>query len=100
MKELFEEYAQIKLQLAELEERRRELETQVLDELDSTGGRYEMSVGTFSSYGRKVWKYSANVDRLKTHLSETKKLEEQTGTAELQKVTNVLTFTPTKKHEQ
>lgn len=99
MNEIFEEYAQIKTQLAELEERRKELETQVLDELDSYGGRLEISTGSFSSYGRKVWKYSASVDRLKAHLSEQKKAEEQEGIAELQKVTNVLTFTPTKRHE-
>lgn len=99
MNEIFEEYAQIKLQLAELEDRRKELELQVLDELDSHGGKYEMNSGSFSSYGRRVWKYSANVDRLKAHLSEQKKMEEQSGTALLQKVTNVLTFTPNKKNE-
>lgn len=92
----FAEYAEIKQKLAELEERRRELELDLFDALDSTGGQYSNKYGTFKSYGRKSYKYSPRIDALKEHIKTEKKKEEQTGEATLEKVTQVLMFTSRK----
>jgi hypothetical protein len=94
---IYQEYADIKAQLAELEERRKDLELFVLDDLDSLGGHTDTQFGRFTSFGRKVWDYSPKVTKLSQKLSALKKYEEETEKAMLRKVTSYVKFDPVKE---
>lgn len=84
---VFKEYREVKDQIAALEERRKELELLVMDEIDENGGKFVTTkFGEFWSMSRKSWAYSPAVDALAENLKQMKKKEEHDGTAVLNKV--------------
>lgn len=91
MKNIFQEYRKIKDKIAFLEEEKKELELKVMDELDSEGLRDKPTpFGHFFSRGRKVWKYSQEIEGMQKALLDAKHDEEAEGVATLSKVTSYI----------
>lgn len=79
---LIENYADLKLKIAELTEKMRDLEPQVLLELIKSDNQYvELETGRVSVVHRKSWTYSDKVEKLATKLKEQKAIEEIKGIA-------------------
>jgi len=87
----FEEYAKIKQQLNELEEKRKEMELIVQEALDADGLTNKITTyGHYYSMSRKSWEYSDKVKEKAKKLSELKKIEELKGIATLKKVSSYI----------
>lgn len=81
-KTLFKKYADIKNQIAQLQEEADEIAQQVTLEMNNNQlDKVESDFGTFYFTTRKSWKYSEAVDDLAENLKQTKKDEEETGRA-------------------
>lgn len=81
-KELFKQYAVIKVQIKELEEKSKEIEKEVMNEMQTQEiEQVKSDFGTFSITKRKVWKYSNDTKTIEEGLKRIKKIEEEDGTA-------------------
>lgn len=81
-KALFQEYADIKNQIAQLQKEADEIAQEVTLEMNNNElDKVESDFGTFYFTTRKIWKYSEAIDDLAENLKATKKDEEETGRA-------------------
>jgi len=81
-KELFKEYADLKIQIKSLEEKSKELEPKVLEQMQvEEVEQVKSDFGTFSITKRKSWKYSENVKMAEDAVKAQKSLEEKEGIA-------------------
>ncbi len=98
--EKLKQYALIKKQISELEDKAAELNPEIL-EVMITGSVKEIptDLGFFTTVERRTWKYPETVETIKASYDEAKKQAEQLGTATY-KVTNSLRFSTTKPKEQ
>lgn len=95
-KELFESYSKLNREIELLEEKKEKLKIDIIEEMEKEEvDKINAEYGTFFFSIRKSWKYSDAVKKLADKLSEKKKEEEQTGTAEATE-SKSLTFRPTK----
>lgn len=83
---IFENYAEVRRQIADLEQEQEKLEVKVLKEMEKEGFEtINQPYGTFSRTIRNVWTYSEKIKTLsenqKMLLSAAKKTEEESGTA-------------------
>lgn len=99
-KKLLQKYAQVKAEMAALELKKKALEDQVIEEIESNADdhrSYRSAYGLFEISGRRSWKYSPAVDIMKEALAIAKKKEEKTGAAELMRESTFVVFTPSKE---
>lgn len=96
---VYEQYAKLKQQIAELEEQRRELEIQVLDTIDeeNSGKPVETIFGTFWPMGRTTYEYSSEVAALNEKVKAQKKKEEQLGIASVKSSSRYIRLTTKKE---
>lgn len=95
-KELFAEYADLKKQIADLEEIAESKRMQISAEMEKEGAdKVESDFGTFFFTTRKTWQYSPVVDAAVEGLKVLKKKEEESGAAKATE-SKSLTFKPTK----
>lgn len=99
--QLFTDYKEIKEQIAQLEEKKAELELQLFDEFDANG----VNVHTIDGYqfvrmGRKSYEYSGAVTLMAAELSKKKKIEELDGTALLKKESQYIRLVAPKEVEE
>ena len=80
-KALFTEYAELKMQIAELEAKCDALKPELLMQIPEDA-KIDAGVGVFSLSSRKTWRYSQETTDLEKEVKERKKEEEQTGVAE------------------
>lgn len=83
-KQILQDYAELKLQIKELEEKADELNPQIL-ELMQESEVEEIAIGDIGKVSlgsRRSWKYTVKVQEDEKALKELKKLEEQTGAAD------------------
>jgi len=81
-KELFEEYAKLKIQEKEIKFRIDELNPIIkLDMLDIGVDKVPTNLGNFNMKKVKKWKYSDDVEKAKKYLDELKANEEASGAA-------------------
>ena len=80
-KENFEKYAELKIQISLLEKEIELLQPLILEEMPEKPVDLE-GVGTFSLGSRKTWSYSSELEKIKTDLKESEKVEQQKGIAE------------------
>ena len=89
--DVYEEYAKTKQEIADLEEKRKELELLVMTRLEQDGLKDEVSVyGHFYSLSRKSWEYSEEVKAKAKELSDLKKVEELKGIATIKKISSYI----------
>jgi len=89
--DVYEEYAKVKQEINQLEEKRKELELLVMDRLDQEGLSNQLSpYGHFYSLSRKSWEYTEEVKVKAKELSNMKKIEELEGKAVLKKVSSYI----------
>lgn len=86
----FEQYAQLKKQIAELENKRKEMENELILDLSEIDGKKMMTeYATFSLSSTRKWEYSKELQekeaQVKEKLKVMKKDEEITGKAHLVK---------------
>jgi len=94
-KELFEEYADIKLKIKTLTARQDEIKPAILENLIGEGPEAVVELedkGKFSWYGKRKWVYSQPVKDASDQLKKMKKEEEAKGIADYSE-TPVLIFT-------
>ena len=83
---VLQEYAKVRQALAKLQEKRRELEDQVADELVPLEGTLKTRYGTIYTSARTYWSYQTEVRKqttsLKNQISEIQQLAKESGQAE------------------
>ena len=82
MTDTVKKYVKIKEQIKKLEDQKEELETSIMDEIDSSGGH--PIVGPFGSIqlmSRTTYEYSDNVKAMEERVKDIKRKEEATGQA-------------------
>lgn len=90
--EIFKEYADIKIQIKTLEAKAKEIESEVSKNLEESGAeQIESDLGKFYFTSRKKWTYSEKVTEIEGTLKNTKKEEEENGTAKAEE-SKSLTF--------
>lgn len=80
-REAFIEYAELKMEIAELEAKCDALKPELLEQIPSDS-KIDMEYGTFTLSSRKVWRYSDETTELEEEVKAKKKQEEQLGIAE------------------
>lgn len=81
-KDIFKKYADIRLELAALEEQESLLKGEILQSLEDKGkDKEETDFGTFSVRSKKTWTYSKKVQKMQDDLKIQKYTEEQKGVA-------------------
>ncbi len=91
-KELFKEYADVKNEIKVLTAKAKEIEESVTGEMNKEEvDKVESDFGTFYFTTRKKWTYSDAVTSVEKTVKETKKKEEEDGTATAEE-TKSLTF--------
>ena len=90
-KEAFVEYAELKIEIAELEAKCDALKPELLEQIPSDS-KIDMEYGTFTLSSRKVWKYSDETTDLEDELKAKKKKEEQLGVAEATEGASFIVF--------
>ena len=79
---LYEDYASLKLQEKEIEEKLNELKPLILQEFSDAGvDKLETDFGNFTVTNRKTWKYSPKVDEAEKVVDDLKEVEKADGTA-------------------
>lgn len=81
-KALCKEYADLEAQKKEIEERQKAIKPEITGEMENLGvEQVKSDFGTFYFMTRKKWSYSDAVKSVEETLKNTKKQEEENGTA-------------------
>ena len=92
-KKLFEEYAAIKVQIAQLTKEAKEKEGKLRnDMLTEETDKVTTDVGTFSISTRKTYNFSPLVKEMEQSVKDTKQDEIMTGKASIKDEKTILTF--------
>ena len=92
-----EKYFRILTQIKELELQKDALNAEILTSMNDSGiTNNKTDNGEFLLAWRKSWEYSTDTTLLEEKLKETKKREENNGTATIAKTTEYLKFIPKK----
>lgn len=80
--ELFAQYIELQQQIKVLEDKKKELSVECLEDMQKSElKQVKNDLGTFSVVERKTWKYSDNVKIAEDATKAIKKTEEEDGTA-------------------
>jgi len=90
-KELFNEYEELKREIATLEARVEEIKPELLAEIPE-GAKIDTGTGIFSTSSRKKWTYSDETTAAEKELKEKMKEEEQLGIATAEEGTPFIVF--------
>jgi len=90
-KELFDEYEELKREIATLEARVEEIKPDLLAEIPE-GAKIDTGTGIFSTSSRKKWTYSEETTEAEKQLKEKMKEEEQLGIATAEEGTPFIVF--------
>ncbi len=90
-KEIFEQYAKLKIQAKETAEQLKEMEQDIKDQMD-VDTNIKSDYGTFSLSVRTTYAYSDKVVDMTNELKEIKIDEEMTGIADVKSENKILTF--------
>lgn len=83
----FEEYFNLKQQIANLEEKKEALAVELMDEMDDSSTKEAtLPFGIFIIRERRTWDYSESVKQMDKRIKELKKKEERDGMAFLKNV--------------
>ena len=94
------EYAGIKTQITELEEKLKELQPFIIDMVDEEGGRIaKIGLGMFYFNERTTWEYSPKVTEKEKELKDLKKIEELDKTATVKSISRALCYRKEFKEE-
>ena len=82
IKEIFTQYIELQQQIKVLEDKKKGLSVECLEEMQKNElKQVKNDLGTFSVVERKTWKYSDVVKTQETEIKELKKKEEESGEA-------------------
>ena len=96
LKQLAENYADIDAQIAELEDKKKEVKTKIQEGMKDAGAdKIETNHGSFTIYPRTSWEYSQSIKDSYEALKQQEKSEQETGVAK-PTVTESFRFTPLK----
>lgn len=90
-KELFNEYEELKREIATLEARVEEIKPELLAEIPE-GAKIDTGTGIFSTSSRKKWTYTEETTAMEKELKEKMKEEEQLGLATCEEGTPFIVF--------
>ena len=99
-KENYKNYADVKNQIKELENKAKEIEVIILDEMKSQEiDSVKSDFGTFSLTKRKTWKYTDEVLKLSDVVKQQKEKEETEGIATFEEKVGLLFRAKTNQNE-
>lgn len=91
---MYQEYAELKNQIAILEEKRVELADKIVNDMKASQlESFPTEHGTFVRAKKKSWKYSPKITKLEEDLKMKKSDEQGNGTAKME-INEYLTFKP------
>lgn len=90
---LLNEYAQLKQLLADLEQKKAEMELKIIENWEGDKP-IETKIGNFVLMSRKTYEYSSEVTQLKEQLYKVRKYEEANGIATLKSHSQYVRFDP------
>jgi len=97
MIETYEQYASLKSIIADCEAKLETLKPQILADMQSNDSLpVEAGNGVFSVRTTRTWQYSPELTADEKRVKESKKLEEQSGAAQIKSESATVFFTPSK----
>ncbi len=96
-KEVLKAYADLMTTMKSLENKKEELQTEIINMMDADGRKdYNSKFGKFEISGRRSYEYTDAVKKLQEKVYKLKKEEEHSGKAELTKYSTFIRFTGNK----